>query len=117
RSVPAGTDVVKFGEQGDEFYLIAKGQVEVLSGEGKKLVQLGDGDHFGEIALLRNVPRTATVQAIEATQLISLDRTTFLEAVTGQPASVQAAEATVARHLGGTPPEAAPAEDAVDARA
>lgn len=81
RSVPAGTDVVRFGEQGDEFYLIAKGQVEVLSAEGKKLVQLGDGDHFGEIALLRNVPRTATVRTLTDTLLLVLSREVFLHAL------------------------------------
>lgn len=81
RTVAAGTDVVKFGEQGSEFYLVAKGQVEVLSGEGKKLVQLGDGDHFGEIALLRSVPRTATVRALTDTLLLVLSREVFLEAL------------------------------------
>jgi MFS family permease len=111
-----GSAVVRQGEPGDHFFIITEGRVAV-SIDGRRVREEGPGESFGEIALLRNVPRTATVQAIEATQLISLDRTTFLEAVTGQPASVQAAEATVARHLGGTPPEAAPAEDAVDARA
>jgi CRP-like cAMP-binding protein len=81
RSVPANTDVIKFGEKGDEFYLIAKGSVEVLSGEGKKLVQLGDGDHFGEIALLRNVPRTATVRTLADTLLLVLSREVFLQAL------------------------------------
>jgi CRP-like cAMP-binding protein len=81
RSVPKDTDVVRFGEQGDEFYLIAKGSVEVLSSEGKKLVQLGDGDHFGEIALLRNVPRTATVRTLSDTLLLVLSRDVFLQAL------------------------------------
>lgn len=81
RSLPAGTDVVKFGEPGDEFFLIAKGQVEVLSSEGKKLTQLGDGDHFGEIALLRNVPRTATVRTTTDTLVLVLGREVFLQAL------------------------------------
>ena len=81
RSVPAGTDVVRFGEPGAEFYLVAKGQVDVLSAEGKKLTTLGDGDHFGEIALLRSVPRTATVRAVTDTLLLVLSRQVFLEAL------------------------------------
>ncbi|MEW5738883.1 MAG: cyclic nucleotide-binding domain-containing protein [Myxococcota bacterium] len=81
RSIPAGTDVVKFGEHGDEFFLIAKGRVEVLSGEGKKLVELGDGDVFGEIALLRNVPRTATVKTLTDTLVLVLGREVFLQAL------------------------------------
>ncbi|GMU58928.1 MAG: hypothetical protein AMXMBFR34_06910 [Myxococcaceae bacterium] len=81
RSLEAGTDVVKFGEQGDEFFLLAKGRVEVLSGEGKKLVELGDGDVFGEIALLRNVPRTATVRTLTDTLVLVLGRDVFLQAL------------------------------------
>ena len=81
RMVPAGTDVVKFGDQGHEFFLIAKGQVEVLSGEGKLLTKLGDGDHFGEIALLRSVPRTATVRTTADTLVLVLGRDVFLQAL------------------------------------
>ena len=81
RFVPAGTDVVKFGDEGHEFFLIAKGQVEVLSGEGKLLVKLGDGDHFGEIALLRSVPRTATVRTTTDTLMLVLGRDVFLQAL------------------------------------
>ena len=53
----------------------------MLSAEGKKLNQLGDGDHFGEIALLRSVPRTATVRALTDTLLLVLSREVFLEAL------------------------------------
>jgi cAMP-dependent protein kinase regulator len=81
RSVPAGTDVVKFGEAGHEFFLIARGQVDVLSADGVKLTQLGDGDHFGEIALLRNVPRTATVRTTTDTLVLVLSREVFLQAL------------------------------------
>ena len=81
RSVPAGTDVVRYGEQGDEFYLVAKGSVDVLAPDGKKLVSLGDGEVFGEIALLRNVPRTATVRTTSDTLLLVLSREVFLSAL------------------------------------
>jgi CRP-like cAMP-binding protein len=81
RSLPANTNVVTFGETGDEFFLIAKGAVDVLSGEGKKLVSLKDGDVFGEIALLRNVPRTATVRTTSDTLVLVLGREVFLQAL------------------------------------
>jgi len=81
RSVPAGTDVVRYGDEGREFFLIAKGQVEVLSKDGARLTQLGDGDHFGEIALLRNVPRTATVRTTVDTLVLVLSREVFLQAL------------------------------------
>ena len=107
-----GSSVVRQGDPGDHFYIITDGQVAV-SIDGHRVRDEGPGESFGEIALLRNVPRTATVEALVATELIALDRTTFLEAVTGQPASVEAAEATVAQHLVANPP----AEDGADARA
>jgi len=111
-----GSAVIRQGDPGDHFYIITDGRVAV-SIDGQRVREEGPGESFGEIALLRSVPRTATVEALEATELISLDRTTFLEAVTGQPASAEAAEATVARHLGAVPPGPTPVEDPVDARA
>ncbi|MBL9038264.1 MAG: cyclic nucleotide-binding domain-containing protein [Archangium sp.] len=81
RSVPTGTDVVRFGEPGTEFFLIAKGEVEVLSGDGVRLTVLSSGDHFGEIALLRSVPRTATVRTVSDTLLLVLSRDVFLQAL------------------------------------
>lgn len=81
RSVAAGVDVVKFGDEGHEFFLIAKGQVEVLSSEGKLLVKLNDGDHFGEIALLRSIPRTATVRTTVDSLVLVLNREVFLQAL------------------------------------
>ncbi len=81
RSVPAGTDVVRFGEPGAEFYLLAKGEVDVLAADGTKLNHLSDGDHFGEIALLRPVNRTATVRTTTETLLLVLSREVFLRAL------------------------------------
>jgi CRP-like cAMP-binding protein len=81
RSVPADTDVVKIGEPGSEFYLVGKGQLEVLDANGKRLVTLGDSDVFGEIALLKNVPRTATVRTLTESLLLVLSREVFLAAL------------------------------------
>src|SRR4029079_8852799 len=108
--------VIRQGDPGDHFYIITDGRVAV-SIDGQRVREEGPGEPFGASALRRSVRRTATVEALEATELISLDRTTFLEAVTGQPASAEAADATVARHLGAVPPEPTPVEDPFDARA
>ncbi len=77
------------GEPGDRFYLIADGSLDV-SRAGMTLAKLGPGDFVGEIALLRNVPRTATVIAAEPSSLRALDRDHFLAAVTGSPAGAVA---------------------------
>jgi MFS family permease len=92
--LPAGTVVVREGEPGDRFYVVAAGEVAVETG-GTPLGTLGRGDCFGEIALLRAVPRTATVVAETDVRLDALDRASFLLAVTGHERSARAADALV----------------------
>lgn len=95
--VEAGADVVRAGEPGDRFYVVDDGEAEVLGGT------LGPGDCFGEIALLRDVPRTATVTARTALSLYALERDDFLAAVTGSAPSRAAADELVEQRLGPVP--------------
>jgi MFS family permease len=97
--VPAGEAVVRQGERGDRFYLVADGTLDVAV-DGRRGDQLGPGDAFGEIALLRDVPRTATVTARTETLLYALDRDAFIPAVTGFGPSLSAAEAVIGMRLG-----------------
>jgi MFS family permease len=88
--VAAGKDVIVQGEQGDRFFLIEQGEVEVFeNGEFRR--NEGPGESFGEIALLHDVPRTATVRTTAPTRLWMLEREQFLLAVTGHRRSRQIA--------------------------
>jgi MFS family permease len=91
-----GQEVITQGEVGDRFYLIDRGEVEVIQDDVLKRNQ-SEGECFGEIALLRDVPRTATVRATRETRLLALDRDHFIETVAGHRRSHQSAEA-VADH-------------------
>lgn len=83
-SVVAGTVVIDQGDVGDRFYVVESGELDVTA-EGRQIAQLNAGDHFGEIALLRDVPRTATVTSTTDSELRTLERDEFLESVTGLP--------------------------------
>ncbi len=96
--VAAGTSVITQGETGDRFYVVAAGELDV-DVDGRHTGSLGPGDSFGEIALLRDTPRTATVTARTATELHALGREAFLEAVTANPPSARAADAVVGARL------------------
>ena len=86
----AGSVIILEGEQGDAFYVLESGSVSA-SRAGRLLRRLaGRGDTFGEIALLRGIPRTASVTADEPTVMLVLDRPGFLAAVTGNPAAAAA---------------------------
>jgi MFS family permease len=96
--VPAGDVIVRQGERGDRFYLIEAGTVAVAV-DGRPAHELGPGEGFGEIALLRDVPRTATVTARTDAVLYALERDAFVPAVTGSGPSLSAAEAVIGMRL------------------
>jgi MFS family permease len=86
--VPAGSVVFEQGDPGDRYFVIGDGTAEVV-GDGRVITTLGPGEAFGEIALLRRIPRTATVRAVTDLRLQALDGDRFLSVVTGFPASVR----------------------------
>jgi MFS family permease len=94
----AGEAVVRQGEPGDGVYVVVSGELAV-DVDGRPGERLGRGDIFGEIALLRDVPRTATVRAVTAGELLALGRDEFLSAVTGHATSSEAANVVVATRL------------------
>jgi MFS family permease len=96
--VAAGLDVVRAGEPGTEFYVVESGRAEVLLPEGARPIE--PGGFFGEIALLRDVPRTATVRAATDLTLYALGRDEFVGAVTGYAPSRDAADTLIAERLG-----------------
>jgi hypothetical protein len=97
--VRAGDVVTREGERGERFYVIVEGRFDVDE-HGLERRGLGPGDFFGEIALLRDVPRTATVTARSDVVLYALDRDAFISAVTGFGPSLSAAEAVIGMRLG-----------------
>ena len=94
----AGTAIVRQGEPGDRFYIIADGEV-IVSRDGHDVASLGGGGFFGEIALLRDAPRNATVTARTRVRLYALERDDFLEVVTGHKQSAEAADAVTRERL------------------
>lgn len=97
--VSAGATLFRQGDHGDRFYLVETGELEVSVDGGPPKVA-GPGGSFGEIALLRDIPRTATVTARTDADLFALEREDFLGAVTGHAGSSEAADAVVGSHLG-----------------
>ena len=96
--VAAGDVMIAEGDDGDRFYAIESGTV-VVSKEGRWVADLGPGDFFGEIALLRDVPRTATVTASSDLRLHALEREVFIPAVTGHHDVAEVADHAMAARL------------------
>lgn len=96
-SVSAGELVIREGDEGDRFYIVGEGELDIDAGGRHSTAH--EADYFGEIALLRNVPRTATVKATVDSQLYVLQRADFLAAVTGHYAAQAAGEAVADERL------------------
>lgn len=100
---PAASTIISEGDEGDLFYIIVRGRVEILkriNDQDTRVKVLEDGDFFGEIALLSNVPRTATVRTIDPALLISLKRSRFLELTGSVPGLHDKLEKTMGIRLG-----------------
>jgi ABC-type bacteriocin/lantibiotic exporter with double-glycine peptidase domain len=102
-NVPADRVVVQQGDPGDRFYLVVRGRLSVKYHEpgatDETVAVLQDGDHFGEIALLRSVPRVATVTTESPTLLLSLARKHFLDVLERAPDVRRSLEETVEGRL------------------
>lgn len=83
RNFEAGVDVMKQGDDGDYFYIIDRGEVEVLK-DGRTATQLGAGESFGELALMYSAPRAATVRTTKPTVCWALDRLSFRTVLFGE---------------------------------
>jgi MFS family permease len=91
---PAGTVVITQGDDGDRYYAIASGSVEVVR-DGVAVATLARGEGFGETALLRDAPRNATVTAVEDTRLFSLEKAPFITAITSHAPAQSAADSVI----------------------
>ncbi len=96
--VAAGTAVIEEGDSGAHYYVIADGSF-VVTLAGAEVNRLGEGDGFGEIALLRDVPRTATVRAVTPARVYALGKEPFLIALTGHAPARAHADAVIEHHL------------------
>jgi hypothetical protein len=96
--IEVGAAVFAQGDRGDRFYVIREGTAEVEV-DGARVRTLGPGDSFGEVALVHDVPRTATVRAQTELELLALDRDVFVATLTHHPASAEAAGSIVAARL------------------
>jgi uncharacterized protein YhbP (UPF0306 family) len=79
-----GEVIVREGNPADKFFIVVDGEAEVVRGEGAQaetVATLGPGHFFGEIAIMRDAPRSATVRAVKPTRLLAMERDTFRDLV------------------------------------
>lgn len=92
-----GEIVIRRGDVGDRWYVVADGELSV-SRDDCELTRLGRGSAFGEIALLEDIPRTATVTALAPSRLFALDKEDFLDAVSSHPRTLETVHGIAASH-------------------
>ena len=97
-TVARGTVVIQEGDHGDTYYAIADGELTVSRG-GQTIRVVSRGDGFGEIALIRDIPRQASVIATTDASLYTLRKDSFIQAVTGHATAMSAVGAVVTRHM------------------
>jgi uncharacterized membrane protein len=95
--VAAGEVVIHAGDAGDRFYVVSSGGLTIDA--GSQTIDAGPGDFFGEIALLQDVPRTATVRAITDARLYALERDDFVAVVTGNALARSEADAVAVERV------------------
>jgi MFS family permease len=93
-----GEELVAQGAVGDRFYVVVSGEVDVTR-DGMHVARLGPGDYFGEIALMHDVPRTASCSAGRDAELLTLDRDVFVSAMTGNVRSEREIEDVMSGRL------------------
>ena len=95
---PVGTEVIRQGDIGDRFYVVDAGEFEIVV-DGERIRTQGEGDFFGEIALLQDMPRTATVRALTDGAVWALDQEEFLATLTDLPQAAGAAHRISAERM------------------
>ncbi len=99
----AGSVLVREGDLGNEFFVVARGRLEVLkagpNGKQEQVEIFEDGDYFGEISLMRNVPRTATVRTLTPTTYLTMKRDHFLSLIERAPGMKQELDAAIEERL------------------
>lgn len=102
-SVQAGDSIVREGEEGQKFYIVVRGTLEVLKrdthGVEAKVASLQDGDYFGEIALLNKAPRNATVRAVGPATLLSMRREAFERLTAAHPKLLETLRRTLEERI------------------
>jgi CRP-like cAMP-binding protein len=99
-SIKKGSQIIKQGDTGDAFYIIGSGEVSVHVKKGfgaKKVAVLGDGDFFGEMALITDLPRTATVVAEKNSEMYVMSKRAFRKILMANPKINQLIQGTISK--------------------